>query len=154
MKGLRIIPAFAALLFLSYLGVLFVRLNPQEVVVRFGNSTTPSTALGFVILTSVLVGMIFSGLLCSAEMLMLYVQNQRMKRRLNAQTKTAQKGPSLLDDDYEDEFDDEELEAFERESAGEGEPERRSEPSAGSEGRGEKAQEETPGTPSPARTVP
>lgn len=82
MKGLKIIPMFAALLLLSYIGVVFVRQNPQDVVVRFGERASPSAALGFVILTSVLVGMIFAGALCSIELIVLYMQNQRMKRRL------------------------------------------------------------------------
>lgn len=82
MKGLKIIPMFAVLLLLSYVGVIFVRHNPEDVVVRFGNLETPSTALGFVILTSVLVGMIFAGALCSVELMVLYLQNQKMRRKL------------------------------------------------------------------------
>jgi uncharacterized integral membrane protein len=82
MKGLKVIPMFAVLLLLSYLGVMFVRQNPEDVIVRFGEKATSPTALGFVILTSVLAGMIFAGALCSIELMVLYMQNQRMKRKL------------------------------------------------------------------------
>lgn len=82
MKGLKIIPLFAVLVFLSYIGVAFVHQNPADVVVRFGQKSTSPTALGFVILTSILAGMIFAGLLCSIELMVLYMQNQRMKRKL------------------------------------------------------------------------
>lgn len=84
MKGLKIIPMFVALLFFTYLGVVFVRYNSEEVVVRFWRSESPSTALGFVILTSILVGMVLAGILCSIELLFLYVQNQKLKRRLRS----------------------------------------------------------------------
>jgi hypothetical protein len=82
MKGLKIIPMFAALLVLSYIGVSFVRQNPEDVIVRFGARATQPYALGFVVLTSVLVGMIFAGALCSIELIVLYMQNKRMKRKL------------------------------------------------------------------------
>lgn len=82
MKGLKVIPMFAGLLLLSYIGVMFVRQNPEDVVVRFGARAVPPTALGFVILTSVLVGMIFAGALCSIELIVLYMQNKKMKRKL------------------------------------------------------------------------
>ncbi len=82
MKGLRIIPMFAFLLVLTYLGVMFVQDNPADVAVRFGKSSTPSTALGFVILSSVLVGMILAGALCSIQLMVLYMQNQKLRRKV------------------------------------------------------------------------
>ncbi len=96
MKGLKIIPMFAFLLVLSYLGVMFVRDNPLDVVVRFGSHTMPSTALGFVILTSLLAGMIFAGALCSVELMVLYMQNQKMKRKLFPRSPPARSAVSSL----------------------------------------------------------
>jgi uncharacterized integral membrane protein len=98
MKGLKIIPLFFALIVLSYLGMMFVRQNPQDVIVRFGDKSTSPTALGFVILTSALVGMIVAGALCSVELMVLYMQKKKMKRKLFPRSPGAETGvvPSLL----------------------------------------------------------
>lgn len=85
MKGLKIIPMFITLMALAYLGIIFVRHNPDEVSVRLGQMVTPPAQLGFVILSSILAGMVTAGLLCSVELLVLYVQNQRLKRKLTSQ---------------------------------------------------------------------
>jgi uncharacterized integral membrane protein len=82
MKGLRIIPLFVGLILFSYLGVLFVEANRTEVVIAFGTHQTNPTAVGFVVLTSVLVGMILSGTLCAVEILALYIRLGRARRRL------------------------------------------------------------------------
>lgn len=81
MKALRIIPVFVLLIVSTYVGMLFVEANRQEVVISFGNYQSPATALGFVVLTSILIGMCISGLLCSIELFALYVQFKRLKRR-------------------------------------------------------------------------
>ena len=81
MKGLKIIPVFIILLLCTYLGILFVEANRENVVVSFGKYQSTAMPLGLVILTSVLVGMVAAGLLCSIELVILLMQNQRLKRR-------------------------------------------------------------------------
>lgn len=82
MRGLRIIPMFIGLIILSYFGMWFVELNRNEVVLNIGSHQTNPTALGFVVLTAVLIGMVVSGLFCSIEIFALYMQNRRLKRKL------------------------------------------------------------------------
>jgi len=86
MKGLKIIPLFLLLTLFAYLGVLFVEANRDEVVINFANYQSPRTALGLVVLTSILIGMIISGFTCSIEMLALYVQNKKLKHKLSSAT--------------------------------------------------------------------
>ncbi len=62
--------------------MLFVEANRTEVVIAFGTYQSPATALGFVVLTSILVGMCISGFLCSIELVALFVQFKRLKRRI------------------------------------------------------------------------
>jgi len=81
MKGLKIIPIFIILLLCTYLGILFVEANRENVVVSFGKYQSTAMPLGLVILTSVLVGMVAAGLLCSIELVILLLQNQKLKRR-------------------------------------------------------------------------
>jgi uncharacterized integral membrane protein len=98
MKGLKIIPMFLGLIILSYIGIMFVEANRDEVSITFGNYQSSPTALGFVVLTSILIGMITAGLMCSIEMLALYVQNKNLKRRLTlhaSQPKPTRAAPSL-----------------------------------------------------------
>ena len=82
MKGLKIIPTFLVLIGLSYVGVVFVQANSDEVVVRLGAFESRPMAVGFMVLTSVFVGMVLSGLLCSIEMLALYVQNRKLRKKI------------------------------------------------------------------------
>ena len=82
MKGLKIIPLFLVLIALTYSGMLFVHSNADEITVKLGDFTFPPTAVGFVVLTIIFVGMAICGVLCSIEMLALYVQNRRLKKKL------------------------------------------------------------------------
>ena len=82
MKGIKIIPLFLLLIASTYVGMLFVEANREEVTIQFGNWQSNPTAIGFVVLTSVLVGMMISGLLCSIELFALYVQIKRLKRKI------------------------------------------------------------------------
>lgn len=82
MRGLKIIPLFVLLIVLSYLGVVFVEANRTEVVIAFGSHQTAPTAVGFVVLTSILGGMVAAGLMCSAEILLLFVRIGRLRRRV------------------------------------------------------------------------
>ena len=82
MRGLKIIPVFVVLLLCTYVGILFVEANRDTVIVQFGSHQTPPTALGLVVLTSVLIGMLVSGTLCSIELLVLVMQNRKLRRRL------------------------------------------------------------------------
>ena len=84
MKGLKIIPMFLVLIILSYVGMLFVEANRDEVAIHFGSYISPPMALGFVVLTSVLLGMVFAGLLCIVELGALYLQNKGLRRKLSA----------------------------------------------------------------------
>ena len=82
MRGLKIIPMFLILIVLSYFGMWFVDLNRNEVTLNIGTYVTSPTALGFVVLTAVLIGMLISGLFCSIEILALFMQNRRLRRRV------------------------------------------------------------------------
>lgn len=82
MKGLKIIPIFLVLILLSYVGMLFVEANRDEVVITFFGSQTPAVPLGFVVLTSALIGMVVAGVLCVLELAVLYLQNKSLRRRL------------------------------------------------------------------------
>ena len=82
MKGLKIIPLFILLIVLSYLGVVFVEANRTEVVIAFGNHQSAPTAVGFVVLTSILAGMVLAGVMCSMEILLLFVRVGRLRRRV------------------------------------------------------------------------
>ena len=84
MKGLKIIPLFLLLIVLSYFGVLFVEDNRTEVIISFFGTTTPPMAMGFVVLTSALAGMIVAGFLCILELVVLYLQNKSMRRKLKS----------------------------------------------------------------------
>ncbi|MEZ4752227.1 MAG: LapA family protein [Bdellovibrionota bacterium] len=83
MRGLKIIPLFLVLIVFSYIGVIFVQNNPDEMVIRFFNHyESPPLALGFIILTSALVGMVVAGILCVLELVVLYLQNKSLRRKL------------------------------------------------------------------------
>ncbi|MCB0403286.1 MAG: LapA family protein [Bdellovibrionales bacterium] len=83
MRGLKIIPLFLVLIVFSYIGVIFVQNNPDEMVIRFFNQyESPPLALGFIILTSALVGMVVAGILCVLELVVLYLQNKSLRRKL------------------------------------------------------------------------
>jgi len=81
MKSLKLIPAFFLLMVLTYFGVQFVEANRDEVVVNLGSWSSRSVTLGFVILTSFFLGTLFSALLSATELLRLYVEMHRLKRK-------------------------------------------------------------------------
>lgn len=83
MRGIKIIPLFLFLVILSYMGVRFVLANPDVVKVRFAGYETGDMAVGLIVLTSILVGMVISGTLASVEMLSLYFQNKTLRRKLH-----------------------------------------------------------------------
>lgn len=90
MGGLKIIPVFLILILMTYSGMQFVEANREEVTITLGSWHSEPMAQGFVVLTAALCGMLFCGLLCSIELLGLYVQNRRLKRRIET-LKTTQK---------------------------------------------------------------
>lgn len=83
MKMLVVIPLFLVLIILSFLGTLFVEANREEVVIAFFRHQSEPVALGFVVLTSILIGMIIAGALCSVEMLALYLKNRSLRRKVS-----------------------------------------------------------------------
>jgi len=88
MRGLKIIPLFLAIILLSYGGMLFVEANHDPVVIKWWHDrVTAPTALGLVVLTSMLIGMAVCGLLCSVEMLALYMQNQKLRKKIATASK-------------------------------------------------------------------
>jgi len=93
MKGLRVIPMFLVLILFSYVGALFVERNPDPVSINFLRFVTPPAKLGLVVLSSLMLGMIAAGLLCSIELLALFVQNKNLRRKLN-QMKAQMAGPN------------------------------------------------------------
>lgn len=86
MRGLKIIPLFLLLIGLTYAGMLFVQANREEIIVKMGSYQTPSAPIGLVVMTSIFIGMVFCGVLCSIEMLGLYVQNRKLKKKLGSLT--------------------------------------------------------------------
>lgn len=84
MKGLKIIPMFLILIGLTYAGMLFVQANSEMVSVQLGGYVVGPMASGFMVMSSVFCGMVFCGALCSVEMLGLYVQNRKLKKKLTA----------------------------------------------------------------------
>jgi uncharacterized integral membrane protein len=82
-KGLKIIPVFIVLLLCTYVGILFVEANRTPVTVTFGRYQSSSTALGLVVLTAILAGMIIAGTLCSIELIALSMQNRKLRRRIS-----------------------------------------------------------------------
>ena len=84
MKGLKLIPLFLFLMIMVFIGMKFVDANREEVIINFGNYQSLPTSQGFVVLTSALIGMVVCGTLCSVEILALYVQNRKLRRKLAA----------------------------------------------------------------------
>lgn len=82
MRGLKIIAVFVLLIGFTYLGVLFVEANREEVVLEIGKHRTGPTALGFVVMSSTLIGLVMGALLGSFEILSLLLQNQGLKKKL------------------------------------------------------------------------
>lgn len=82
MTGLKIIPAFFLLMVLTYFGIQFVEANRDEVMVTLGSWQSRPLALGFVVITSFFVGMVFSAALSISEVLRLHLNNHRMKRKI------------------------------------------------------------------------
>lgn len=94
MTGLKFIPAFFLLMVLTYFGIQFVEANRDEVFVTLGNWQSRPIALGFVVITSFFVGMVFSAALSLAEVLRLHITNHRLRRKVSelqsfAQTQTS-----------------------------------------------------------------
>jgi len=82
MTGLKIIPAFFLLMVLTYFGIQFVEANRDEVMVTVGSWQSRPLALGFVVITSFFLGMVFSAALSISEVLRLHLNNHRMKRKI------------------------------------------------------------------------
>ena len=64
------------------MGIQFVEANRDEVMVTVGNWQSRPVALGFVVITSFFIGMVFSAALSLTELLRLYIINHRLKRKL------------------------------------------------------------------------
>jgi hypothetical protein len=75
-------------------GVRFVEANREEVTVQFAGYQTAPAALGLIVLTSVLLGMLIAGVLCSIELMILVMQNRRLRRRSGEATSLPSAGPA------------------------------------------------------------
>jgi preprotein translocase subunit SecY len=82
LRALKIIPLLVVLLFLVYLGVLFVEANQTEVTITLGSHKTQPTRLGFVVMTSVLIGIFAGAFLASAQVVLLFLQNRSLRKRV------------------------------------------------------------------------
>jgi uncharacterized integral membrane protein len=82
MRGLKLIAVFILLIGFTYLGVVFVEANREEVILEIGKYRTNPSALGFVVMSSTLIGLVLGALLGSFEILSLLMQNQNLKKRL------------------------------------------------------------------------
>lgn len=94
MTGLKFIPAFFLLMVLTYFGIQFVEANRDEVMVTVGNWQSRPLALGFVIITTFFLGMVFSAALSLAELLRLHLSNHRLRRRVSEFQSQSQSGIS------------------------------------------------------------
>lgn len=102
MRSLRVIPFLAALLFLVYLGVMFVEANQEQVILTLGTYQTQPTRLGFVVMTSVLLGVFVGALLASAQVVLLFMTNRSLRKRMarsesTLETQTASLPPEEID---------------------------------------------------------
>lgn len=101
MTGLKIIPAFFLLMVLTYFGIQFVEANRDEVMVTLGSWQSRPLAVGFVVITSFFLGMVFSAALSISEILRLHLHNHRMKRKIaelqNFTNSTAAGSPAPTD---------------------------------------------------------
>ena len=82
MKGVKIILGFLTLIALSYIGMVFIRLNDAPVSLSFGIFSTEEMPLGFVALSCTFTGMVFVGLLSVYEMVGLYIRNRSLWKRI------------------------------------------------------------------------
>ena len=102
MKGLRIIPMFMVMIVLCYFGVLFVQANSESVTLAFGAFQTPSVPIGFAVLTAILVGMLVAGFLSILELVILYIENKQLRKRLNKYEEGENSTSNLLEESFED----------------------------------------------------
>jgi hypothetical protein len=91
LKALRIIPFLVVLLVLVYFGVLFVEANQEMVVVTLGSYVTKPTRLGFVVMTSALLGLVLGGTLAVIQIIFLTLENRSLRKRLAAPSKMMDK---------------------------------------------------------------
>jgi len=97
MKKFLVIPGIFAVLGLTYATTWFVELNKEQIVVQLGQqSSTEPTAIGFVVLTSIALGMLICGFLLGIEVFALMIQNRRLKRKV-ASLSVAPKTPRKAD---------------------------------------------------------
>jgi hypothetical protein len=83
MKPFRIIPLLVVLLILVYLGVMFVEANQEQVILTIGTHQTNPTRLGFVVMTSVLLGIFAGAILATGQIALLFFQNRSLRKRIN-----------------------------------------------------------------------
>lgn len=83
MRALRILPLLVVLLFLVYLGVSFVEANQTQVSLSLGSYQTKPTRLGFVVMSSVLVGIFIGAVLAAAQIFLLSLQNRALRKRVS-----------------------------------------------------------------------
>jgi len=83
MIGLKMIPAFFILMVMTYFGIQFVEANRDEVYVTVASWQSRPVALGFVVITSFFIGMVFTAALSLAEVLRLHVVNHRLRRKVS-----------------------------------------------------------------------
>lgn len=94
MKAMKLIIVFFIFMFLTYCGVLFVNANKQEVVVKFMGYESQQVAVGLVVLTSVLIGMISCAILCSIELISLYMQRSSLRKKVETMSRVRIESPS------------------------------------------------------------
>lgn len=82
MRALKIIPLLVILLLLVYFGVLFVEANPEQVILTLGTHQTNPTRLGFVVMTSVLLGILAGAVLAVGQVVLLSLQNRSLRKRI------------------------------------------------------------------------
>lgn len=82
MRGIKIIASFLALLGLAYLGVLFVEDNREEVILTIWTFKTKSMALGFLVMSTTLIGIVIGAGLGAIEIFTLILKNRRLSARL------------------------------------------------------------------------
>lgn len=82
MAGLKITGAFLILIACTYLGVLFVESNHEEIILAIGTYQTQPMSLGLAILTSLVLGVFLGTAFAGFEIFSLWMKNRSLKKKL------------------------------------------------------------------------
>ena len=82
MAGLKITGAFLLLIACTYLGVLFVENNHEEVILAVGTYQTQPMTLGLAVLSSLVIGVFLGTAFAGFEIFSLWMKNRSLKKKI------------------------------------------------------------------------